>query len=270
MSTIYTERLLPCPFCGKIPIVKDFRYIEKKFVICDNCKARIGKHKDNENAIELWNTRTKTYENLNEPFKRCPCCGSEAEMISQVGCLWSYCKKCKLMGPTIMLPPNGTKHTSENVIWAWNHRYVIKNDDIRKYNPHEILKWGSPFIDDEEIVDLFDGRHTITAEDIILDFNLSKRNILQVFLRPEFILDEKLKELSDVFIDRVKYFIDTPEKTLELKEYIDKGIIGVFNYTEYISPFDDLDFKYKIVLDLVMDSIMVERDYHIRHIDNMI
>ena len=56
-----TEKLKPCPFCGRqaeVRLIEDFLFGELYAIECDFCGARQHSWKDKAKAIEAWNKRS--------------------------------------------------------------------------------------------------------------------------------------------------------------------------------------------------------------------
>lgn len=55
-----SEPLLPCPFCGELPVQSTITALPRGFKIrCNHCWARSGDHKDAEAATNAWNIRAR-------------------------------------------------------------------------------------------------------------------------------------------------------------------------------------------------------------------
>lgn len=80
-----TDKLKPCPFCGRIP---ELRHDDDGFsyIVCanDNCYVKTDGYLNDDTAIKAWNTRkpidkvVKQLEELQELGRRNECAGGEA------------------------------------------------------------------------------------------------------------------------------------------------------------------------------------------------
>ena len=104
-----TEKLKPCPFCGKEVVLHvSLTYANYFQVFCPNCGASNVWGAD---AIKRWDRRSE--------IKRCPICGAKAHSHEAYDRTWVVqCSRCYLTTPN--------KPTREEAIGFWNRR--VNND----------------------------------------------------------------------------------------------------------------------------------------------
>lgn len=61
MPTDHPTAVLPCPWCGKVPALRQWNITQKFFVECRDGACEVqpctGEHKTTDLAIAAWNTR---------------------------------------------------------------------------------------------------------------------------------------------------------------------------------------------------------------------
>ena len=105
-----TEKLKPCPFCGKdVKLHVSLTYDDYFQVFCPHCGAS---NVWGDNAVKRWNKRSE--------LKSCPICGAKARSHEAFDSTWVVqCSKCHLTSPH--------KSTREEAIRFWNRRV---NDEV--------------------------------------------------------------------------------------------------------------------------------------------
>jgi ribosomal protein L37AE/L43A len=82
---IKEHKLLPCPFCGKPPVLHRSNFKTIVLHKCEYIEAKIGWGKTQE-VVEKWNTRT--------PIVQQSLSGSDSKESTPKSSAW-YCEECK-------------------------------------------------------------------------------------------------------------------------------------------------------------------------------
>lgn len=120
--------LKPCPFCGGDAELRSDEANEVYDVGCCKCNAHGASFdvwwSDGDaatNARTAWNMRKKPNDDPQAEFKKCPFCGEDSEMQSDLGIYTVQCRGCGAFGDTF-----DDWHVGESA-WkdakaAWNQR----------------------------------------------------------------------------------------------------------------------------------------------------
>ena len=120
-----SEKLKPCPFCGKKPQLIDAGIYY--YVNCFNELCKISpctqEHDTPEDAINEWNSRPEKII-MNGELKSCPMCGSAAKLIDYSG--GSYSVICSNSYECLTIEKENYSN-KQKAIDAWNTRAEVNS-----------------------------------------------------------------------------------------------------------------------------------------------